>query len=121
MLFTPSKEAQKQIAKNIIMLLVGHTATEEELQTMFEEIDASEGTIADPEIMAKLVEMDLIDTETAATQIGFSAKVAKKARAERIERARDTAQAQSVNNGARGNDALSANPEQDAKQEKVDE
>ncbi len=120
MTLTPSLLAQKQIAKEIVMLLVGQNSTEEDLARMFKQIDDAKGVIADPEAIAKLVEMDLLDTETAVQQIGFPKEVAQKARKERLERAKDIAQAQSINNGARGNDALSVNPEQEAKQEKID-
>lgn len=122
MLLTPSKTAQKAIAKKIIQTIIGQSSTEEDLAKMYAEIDSAEGTISDPLAIAKLIEMDILDTETGATQIGFTAEVAKKARLDRIERAKEIAIKQSEasdNPGARGIDDLSVNPEQDAKGEKA--
>lgn len=91
----PSQLAQRKISKQIAKILVGQNSTEGELEEIFEQIDALPGVISDPEVLAKLVENDIIDTGTAAIQSGFSEEVAIKAEQYRVERAQKIAIAQS--------------------------
>lgn len=117
---TPSPTAQKAIAKRIVDTMLGGFVTNQEIDKMKKEIEASNGVISDPEILIKLIENDTVSPETVATLLGFDPSEAKKAMDARIERTKELADAQGKldNPAARGAPDLAINPGPDARAEK---
>jgi len=101
MIKLPSKTYQKAIAKRIIALMLGTKVDYDELQKMFDEIDAATVVAIDPEIIKGDHEAGFVSTETASLARGYPKGEVEQAKKDHAERAARIALAQSKA-GARG-------------------
>lgn len=104
-----SRTAKREFNKQIAHVLLGDKIPHATLITIEAEIDKAEYTESDPEIIAKDVEIGLVDLVTASTARGYEGqKHVDLAAAEHAERAARIAKAQSeAANAARGVNDLS--------------
>jgi hypothetical protein len=93
--FVPSVTAARLILKQIAFTLFDDLATEQEMNSMFNDIDTSDVLNIKPDLLFKAYEATLIDGETAAKCLGFlDPKIVEKARAEQLEKVEATLKAQ---------------------------
>ena len=100
----PSNLYKKTLIKEIVNITVGTKISDEKLQQIYAEIDASQVTSTNPDVIAKDVEVGLVDLETASLARGYpkgSVEKAKDEHAERLARIK-AAQTDMTNAGARG-------------------
>ena len=118
----PSKTYQKAVAKKIARVVIGAEVTHDELQTIYNEIDAAQAVIGDPEIIRKDVEIGILSKELAASIRQYPEGDVEVAEQEHLDRAIAIAAAQATKQGdnaaARGNPDLSSDPKGDASKEK---
>ncbi len=93
MLKTPSKTAQKAISRLIIKKLLDTKIPQEQLDTIFSEIEKVEYITTEPEIIHTDLEKGLVSTMTASKARGYNAKtevpLAEKDHADRIARIKE--------------------------------
>ncbi len=85
----PSKTYQKELAKQIAVITVGHKVSSETLTKIKREIDASEVIISDPDIIKIDLEGGLVGIDLASRIRGYpegQVEAAKRDHADRIER-----------------------------------
>lgn len=104
----PSKTFQKQTAKDIVTIMMGHKVTRDDLKKMHEEIESSPVIVTDPDILKQDFEAGFVGVETASKMRGYPANEWKKAAKDHAERAARIVQAQTAQ--ARGVDDLGNNP-----------
>lgn len=118
----PSKKGQKEVSKRIAYTILNGDISDDGMAEIYKEIDEAKGTLADPLVIAKLVEESILSPETAAVQIGFPPGEAQNAEDARVRRAEQIAKVQTptgnFNAGARGVKELAADPSAQAKAEK---
>lgn len=112
-----SKTYQRETAKEVIDLTIGHKVTAQTLQEMKSEIDSSDVVITDRDVLSKDLEDGLVSADTASPACGYPANEVEKAQAERATRAAAVALAQSQA-AARGVADLDPDPLKSAKNEK---
>lgn len=99
----PSNIYKKALIKEIVNITVGTKLSDEKLKLIYTEIDASEVTNTDPDVIAKDVEVGLVDLKTASIARGYPKGSVEKAKQEHAERiARIKAAQSDMSNGARG-------------------
>lgn len=118
----PSITYQKEMAKRIVDVTIGHKINVELLNQIHEEIDSAPVVAIDPDVIRTDREAGLVSDETASKARLYppgEVEKAKKDHAERLARisAAQTTPGEITNAGARGIKDLSANPEE-AKDEK---
>lgn len=113
----PSATYRKEIVKQIARLTTDHRVSEQELEEIYNEIDAAQVVVTDPDIIINDHEAGLVSTKTASLLRGYAAGESEQAAKDHAERAARVALAQSEA-GARGVSDLASGP-QDAKDEKA--
>ena len=119
----PSTTLKREVAKQIVQTLLRGRVAKARLVEILNEIDNNDFTTSDPSIVEMAAREGLAGITTASTSLGYAVDEKEKAQADRAERIRLTQEAQTspdtdVNAGARGIRDLSANPSQEANQEK---
>lgn len=104
----PSKTYQKEMAKQIVEINMGHKVSADTLKKMKSEIDASAVVVTDPDIIKQDHEAGFVGTELASQLRGYPEGEAEKAKCDHVERLARIAAAQSDPN-ARGNPDASGN------------
>ena len=113
----PSKTYQKEIAKEVIEITLGHRVTNEVLQKARDEIDNADVIVIDPDVLSTDIENGLVSAETASTARGYPKGDVVKAQAEQATRAAAIVSAQSKM-AARGAEDLDPDPKKTAEEEK---
>jgi hypothetical protein len=119
----PSITAQKEIAKQIVQLVLNRKITADLMAKILKEIDASPGGTAAIDILTQDVAMGVVDLKTVAKIVGYPEAAVEKAAQEHADRAARIQQAQSKNANlqtpaARGVPEMDPNPLTSADQEK---
>jgi len=91
----PSKTYQKEMAKQIVEINMGHKVNSETLKKMQDEIEASAVVVTDPEIIVKDHEAGFVGTDLASELRGYPKGEAEKAKTDHTERLARIAAAQS--------------------------
>lgn len=91
----PGKTVKKELAKNIVTVLLAGKVNTRTIDKIFQEIDEAGYTTSDPEIIRSAVEAGLCGEQTGSEAMGFDKDEAKKARQDRITRAKELMEAQS--------------------------
>jgi hypothetical protein len=91
----PGREAKKEIAKNIVVVLLSGKVDVGTIDKIHKEIDASDYLTSDPDTIIQAVEAGLCDDATGSAALGFAKDVVVKARANHMQRLLEIAQAQS--------------------------
>lgn len=112
----PGIEVKKELAKNIVTVLLAGKVNTETIDKIFKQVESAGYATSDPDIIIRAVEAGLCGEETGSLAIGFSPGEHLKARADHIDRAKRIAEAQasakpepSDNMAARGVDDLDDN------------
>lgn len=100
----PSLTYQKLVAKRIAFLILGRSATLEQVQMVSKEIDAAKIIAVDPKVLLEDLAAGLVAMETASAARGYPDGDVKIAKREHIERLAAIAIAQAPGGGA-GSDA----------------
>jgi len=103
----PSKTYQKELAKNIANVIVGHKISNDTLELIYGEIEQAEVIVSDAETINTDHEAGFVSTELASKIRGYPAGQVEQAKKDHAERAARIALAQSEA-GARGVSDLSA-------------
>lgn len=119
----PSKIFQKEVSKRIARLSVARSVSVETLAKIDKEIEAAKGYTVDPEVIAKDVEIGILDLETGAELRGYPEGTPEKAADDHAERLARIAESQASakpdpNAAARGIADQDENPAGGGKQEK---
>lgn len=96
MINLPSIKYQKEVAKTIIRTLMENTVSNDDLQSMYSQIDNAEGIAIDPEVLRLDAEAGLVDLTTASGIRLYPEGAVATAKTEHIERLSAIAIAQSV-------------------------
>jgi len=113
----PTREGKIEVFKLIISTLLSGRVNVERIDAIHKEIEKSPYLTSDPDTIIAAVEAFICDAETAASALGFAEGVAKKAQEEQVQRAKEIADAQGVNDpAARGVPAMSADPKAGSKE-----
>jgi hypothetical protein len=91
----PGRLAKKEIAKNIVTVLLSGKVDVGTIDSIHKEIDAADYLTSEPNTIIQAFEAGLSDTQTASEALGFDPKIAPKAIQEEKQRAADIAAAQS--------------------------
>lgn len=114
----PSKTYQKAMAKELVVKLLGHKISEDDLQKIYTEIEQSPAIISNPDTIIKDVEAGILSHDTAAKIRLYPEGEAQLAEAEHVERLKEIA-ANQAPQGVRGvNDLNVGNPSKQDKQGK---
>ncbi len=122
----PSLTYQKEMAKDVVNITLGHKTDSATLKKMCDEIEESTIVVIDTSVIDTDLENGLVDMETASLARGYPKGAVKKAHEERLAKATAMMLAQSKfggsvgpdNGGARGIPEVALEPEKDAKEEK---
>ena len=106
----PSVTYQKELAKDIATVVVGHRSSMEDLEKIHSEIMAATVVVTDSETIRDDHDAGFVGTELASKIRGYPAGETEKAKQDHAERAARIAAAQS-DPGARGVGDLSADPD----------
>lgn len=110
----PSPTFQKIIAKRVAKIVVGNRTPREDMDKIDSEIDAAKSLTCVSEIIAKDVEIGLVDLETASEIRGYPKGSVEKAKKDHAERLARIAESQAANDpadaGARGVKDASGDP-----------
>ena len=97
LMFTvPGEEVKKELAKNIVTVLLAGKVNTATIDKIFKQIDDADYATSDPDIIMRAVEVGLCDEKTGSEAIGFAAGVYLKAREDHIARAQRIAEAQAA-------------------------
>lgn len=119
----PSATYRKSILQRIAELTVGRKISEADLKKIMSEIKGAKGMTADPEVIAKHLEVGIVDKELASELSGYPEGTVKKAEKEHAERLALIAESQApkgqpADAGARGVQDQDANPTASGSEEK---
>lgn len=116
----PGRTFKREIAKTIVECLLGGKIAVETLDKIHSEIDSSEYTISDPEILVALKEAGLVGEKTASIAAGFNPEEHLAAREDHVNRVKRIAEAQGEAEaaGARGVSDLDGDPANSGSREK---
>jgi len=110
----PSRVYQKEVAKRIAQVLLGNKVSNEVLGTIMAEIDKAVGMTATVEVIAKHVEIGILDLETASKMCNYPEGTVEKAAKDHSERLARIAAQQGIVGGdgaaARGVSDLDPSP-----------
>jgi hypothetical protein len=90
----PGKEVKKELAKNIVTVLLSGKTDPQVIDRIFKQIDEAGYATSDPDIIIRSVEAGLCGEETGSLAIGFDEEEYLKAREDHINRAKAIAEAQ---------------------------
>ena len=90
----PGQKVKRELAKNIVLALLGGKVSVGDIQAIFKEIDDAPYATSDPTTIIAAVEAGLCGEKTAALALGFNADEHIAARADHAERAVRILQAQ---------------------------
>lgn len=82
----PSRQAKKETTKILIESLLGQKVSPESMAEIFREIDESNFTTGDPDIIEMAKEQGLLGARTGAAALGFDAEEADLAAEEHVQR-----------------------------------
>jgi hypothetical protein len=114
----PSQTYQREIAKQIAMIMLGSRVSFETLKEILDEIDTAEIVNVIPDQIDNDLKAGIVDPETASKARGYPDGCVDKAQEYQAKRLELIQKAQS-NPAARGIPDMSANPSQDAALEKI--
>jgi len=121
----PGKTIKKELAKNIVIALLGGKISVDTMAKISREIEQAEYTTSDPAIIIQAKESGLCGEQTASMALGFPDDEYLQAREDHAERARRILLAQSPiqqevgeNPAARGVSDISAKPEEGGQEER---
>lgn len=114
----PSKQAQKELAKEVSEILLGHRVTDQILQDVRDQIDKAKVIVIDPKVIALDLENGLVSTQTASEARLYPSGDVKVAQKEHAERAARIVAAQ-AGAGARGSDDIDPDPKTSGTKEKA--
>lgn len=106
----PGKEVKKELAKNIVTVLLAGKINTDTLEKIFTQIDEADYATSDPEVIIRAQEAGLVGEKTASMAIGFSEDEYKQAQKDHVERAKRIVLAQQSGGAARGIKDLDNNP-----------
>lgn len=112
----PGQTVKRQLAKNIVTVLLAGKVKVDTLQKIHDEIEESPYTTSDPDVIIEAKNSGLVGEKTASMALGFNDDEYLVARIDHTERVRRIQEAQ-TDPSARGLDDLSENP-QAGRQEK---
>jgi hypothetical protein len=123
----PGRTVKKEIAKLVSATLFSGKVKVDTLEKINKEIEEAPYTTSNPDVIEMAKEQGLVSADTGSLALGFQPGEAEKAEKDRIERVAETALAQSKgradggspNPAARGLQDFSADPSQDARDEKA--
>lgn len=131
LMFTvPGVTVKKELAKDIVMSLLGGKINVDTMDSIFSEIDKADYTTSDPNIIIQSKEVGLVSEKTASMALGFPEEEYLQARKDHADRAariliaQTSAREQSGEGeelespGARGVEDLSGEPSQEGKTER---
>jgi hypothetical protein len=122
MFSVPGREAKKEIAKNIVTVLLSGKVEVGVIDGIHREIDKSDYLTSDPDTILAAVEQGLCDEETGSEALGFAKGIVVQARKDHAARVARIAEAQASVSPAGGDPAargvpdLSADPKAGAKE-----
>jgi len=90
----PGREVKKELAKNIVTVLLSGKVPTETIDKIFKEIDSAEYATSDPEIIIRAFEAGLVGGKVASEAVGFNANQFLQARKDHVARAKAIAEAQ---------------------------
>jgi len=114
----PSKDAQKELAKEVAEILLGHRVSDQELQKVRNQIDNAEVIVIDPKVISMDLENGLVSTKTASEARLYPKGDVKIAQKEHAERAAAIVAAQK-GDAARGSEDTDPDPKKSATIEKA--
>jgi hypothetical protein len=114
----PSQTYQREIAKQIAVIMLGSRVSFETLKEILDEIDTAEIVNVIPDQIDDDLKAGIVDPETASKARGYPDGCVEKAQEYQAKRLELIQKAQS-NPAARGIPDMSANPSQDAALEKI--
>lgn len=121
----PSITYQKELAKDIATVIVGHRSSMEDLEKMHSEIEAATVVVTNFEIVQSDHDAGFVSTELASKIRGYPKGETEKAKQDHAERAASIAAAQSKvtdsDPGARGVGDLSVDPEAGKKEKEKED
>jgi hypothetical protein len=110
----PGRKIKRELAKCVVLALLGGKISVENIQEINQEIDSASFTTSDPLTIIQAAEAGLVGERTASVALGFDDNEYEKAREDHLLRLERIAETQGVTNGgsdpaARGLKDLSAN------------
>jgi len=90
----PGKAVKKELARNIVTTLLSGKISTDQLDTIFKEIENSNYTTSDPEIIIRAQEAGLVGEKTASMALGFGPDEHLRAQEDHMNRAARVADAQ---------------------------
>lgn len=121
----PGREIKREIAKNIVVTLLGGKVNVETIQKITEEIQNAKYLTSDPATIIQAVQAGLCGEQVGSIALGFPDDEYKQAREDHVARVARIAMSQGVGNqpgsnpAARGVPDLSANPSEAGTAEKA--
>jgi hypothetical protein len=94
----PSSTFQKELTKRIVELSVGKKISLEKLQQIYNQIDSAKAFTIDPVIIAKNVELGVLDLNLAAELQGYPKETVNKAASDHADRLKRIAESQATSN-----------------------
>jgi hypothetical protein len=113
MFSVPGHEIKKEIAKNIVSVLLSGKVPVDKLSKIHSEIDKSKYLTSHPETILKSLEQGVVDEKTASEALGFDPTIVEQARkdhAERLKRIQEAQTPKGENMAARGVPDADPNP-----------
>jgi hypothetical protein len=107
----PSKTYQKELAKQIATITVGHKISSEVMSKIRSEIDASEVIISDPDIIKTDLENGLVGVDLASKIRGYPKGEVEKAKQDHADRIERINVAQTLGAGKESTNGIPKNPE----------
>lgn len=124
LMFTvPGTTVKKELAKDIVVSLLGGKINVEAMDEIFAEIDKANYTTSDPDVIIRSKEAGLVGEQVASMALGFPEDEYLQARKDHADRAArillaQTSAREQTSPAARGVEDLSAEPEQEGKEER---
>ena len=115
----PGRKIKRELAKCVVLTLLGGKISVTDIEDIQQEIDAAHYTTSDPQTIIQAADAGLVGEQTASVALGFDEDEYEKARADHLARIERIAMSQSKGLGgltkgsdpaARGVEDLSANP-----------
>jgi len=109
----PGQEIKKEIAKNIVTVLLSGKVPIDKLEKIDKEIDAADYLTSDPDTIFDALEHGVVDEKTASEALGFNKRIVDQARLDHAARLKRIQEAQTPSNenmAARGIPDADPNP-----------
>lgn len=116
----PGRTFKREVAKQIVGVLLGGRVTVATIDVIEKEIDGANYTTSDPDIIIEAKNAGLVGEQTASVAMGFDPEEYVQAQADHIARIKRIAEAQGVtgNGGPRGVSDLDGDPARSGREEK---